>query len=182
MASTLTRHHLLTLTADDIGALYRNGELSVLDVVKTVTARIKEDNSRALQLAPLISIAPEAKVPPSSKPLTTRLQKKRISQLLLICIKSREAKALVSQWINKIWTSSLRPWILPCVLSVRHQVRTCAYHAQTYRKWLLADTMLQGTLLPMLPSEDIISRVSQVGRLGWPFWRDREQRAPCSKS
>lgn len=62
MASLLDREKLLSLTADDIGKMLRNRTLSVVDVVKATSQRIQEDNNCGLNLAAIISPAPEAKL------------------------------------------------------------------------------------------------------------------------
>ncbi|KAJ0117010.1 hypothetical protein J7T55_003425 [Diaporthe amygdali] len=62
MALLLDRKKLLSLTADDIGKMLRNRTLSVVDVVKAISQRIQEDNNCGLNLAAIISVAPEEKL------------------------------------------------------------------------------------------------------------------------
>ncbi|ROV89201.1 hypothetical protein VMCG_09913 [Cytospora schulzeri] len=63
--------------ADEIGKSLRNGTLTVVDLVKATTLRIKEDNERGLKLAAIISLAPEAKILELAEQLDRELADKK---------------------------------------------------------------------------------------------------------
>lgn len=62
MTTSLDQQQILALTAGEIGKILRSHTLSVVDVVKATGQRIQEHNSYGLNLAAIISVAPEANV------------------------------------------------------------------------------------------------------------------------
>ncbi|KAI7777252.1 hypothetical protein LA080_003841 [Diaporthe eres] len=62
MTTSLDQQQILALTAGEIGKMLRSHTLSVVDVIKATGQRIQEHNSYGLNLAAIISVAPEANV------------------------------------------------------------------------------------------------------------------------